>query len=88
MYQTEIDQSRYLFQLNKLEEQINRIKSKLRWLWMTNLTAFIVCIIVHQYIGAAIAVVSWIVSLLGAVGTSRTKRILENTAMQYRNNLK
>ena len=73
---------------DELRELIDGIGSILRWLWTINLVAAIAGIIVHQYVGAAIAGISSIVSLLGAAASRRAKRTLEDAIRQCGDDIK
>jgi hypothetical protein len=87
MHQADLDHAQWMSQIDELVEQIDGIGSMLRCLWTTNLAAAIAGIIVHQYVGAAIAGFSSIVSLLGAAASRRTKTTVENAVEQCRDDV-
>lgn len=87
MKKSDYDQSEWMSTLNELRQVIDGIGSILRFLWTTNLAAAIAGIIVHQYIGAAIAGVSSIASLLGAAATRKATKSINGAIAKCGKNL-
>lgn len=88
MHQSDFYQARWISVLDKLGEQINGIGSILRCLWIINLTASIAGIIVHQYVGAVVAGISFIALLLATAALRRINRTLEDATIQCMDDMK